>query len=145
MSLDLDWWNALFKTTSVILAALTFIAGAGALLTERAVTARQSRQLAQMERDSAQQRERAANAERDAAAAKSGTLDALAQVAAANQRTETLAIQAAEQQERAARRARIIDATGAAEASNTVSSPASGVRGCTLRKAGRTGAGSRAR
>jgi hypothetical protein len=70
--MDVDFWNGVFQWGGIVLLALTFLVGAGALLTGGRINARQTERLLTLEtdRDTAraelakQQRERAANAER---------------------------------------------------------------------------------
>jgi len=75
--MSLEGWKAAFEIVGVILLGLTFLAGAGVLITSNRVNARQAERLRQFDQDLTgaktelgKQQERAAKAEHDAADAK---------------------------------------------------------------------------
>jgi hypothetical protein len=86
--MSLEGWKTFFETGGVILLFLTFVFGAGAVLTSQRINSKQAGELRQFAINLSSQQERAANAEKDAAEAKSTS-------ASANERTLTLETDAA--------------------------------------------------
>jgi hypothetical protein len=62
-SMSVESWNSFFQWGSVVLIAVTFVLGAGALMTGNRINARQTARLVTLETDLAKQQERAAEAE----------------------------------------------------------------------------------
>jgi hypothetical protein len=108
--MSLEGWRAFFETGGVILLFLTFVFGAGAVLTSKRINEKQAEELRQFSLNLAAQQERAAKAEQVAAEAKSTAANAndrtlvletdAANAKATQQRVET---DLAKQQERAAK------------------------------------------
>lgn len=107
--MSVEFWKAIFDWGAVVLVGLTFIAGAGALITGRIINDRQSAQLQKMGADLtaaqtelAEQQERAAVAEADIARAQAEAANANKGAAEANAKAEGFRLDIARANEQAA-------------------------------------------
>jgi len=67
--MTLEWWNTVFQVGSAVLLGFTFLFGAGAILTDRIINARQEARIASAQGEAAEANKRAAEAGAEAAAA----------------------------------------------------------------------------
>lgn len=100
--MPLESWNSFFQISSAILLGLTFLAGVGAILTDRVLSRRRDVRVASAEEEIKAAAAVVAEADRKAAEAGEGTAQALAEVAAAKEREAALALKVEEQREKTA-------------------------------------------